>query len=411
MTDLDYELDVKVPDESEEEDAVAVESKKPGKRRARKKRKGAGAAKARKKRKQASESSEESDPDDDDDDCDGSGDDQDESGKPRKKGKRKQARGRATVPRKKGGRRQGKTPKAENSSKWQKCSSCKKVKDSKADFNADQNKCKECNNQLRCFNRAVEAQGCADKIKDLAQRDPGTHAKVVKEFVKERKKVMAAGEKMKFNIWEFAVTLMHTEGERLERRGRMMWKSYFLSWAQSDEGGNYSEHQAKQKWKEFEEDKTVTRDCRGPGGHLRLKIPMYDDIIDFKELARKRELKKGERLNSKAMAENKGGGASLRIKMVAGAAEEEDENAVDDLGDARCWKNVQEQMSLNQMDAALALQPSAEELADVAEHAKARRTSGSSWRSRPEPSHEDDSQESSYEGSSDEEGKAGWVQS
>ena len=56
---------------------------------------------------------------------------------------------------------------------------------------------------------------------------------VVKEWVKERKKMQEAGEKIKFNIWEFAVGLQHLQGERVENRGRMRWKGYSLEWAQT----------------------------------------------------------------------------------------------------------------------------------------------------------------------------------
>ena len=75
--------------------------------------------------------------------------------------------------------------------------------------------------------------------------------------------MQAAGDKVKFNIWQFVISLRHSEGERIEARGRVMWRSYFLSWCQTDEGGNLSEQEGKKQWQEHEANKPETSTDQG----------------------------------------------------------------------------------------------------------------------------------------------------
>ena len=338
---------------------------------------------AKKKRKRSKSPSEE--PSEDDKSGAQSASESEASG-PAKGGKRAKAKEKKKgPPRKKGGRRAAKGGVAagkQEGGKWQKCTSCKKTLDKSKDFHADQTKCKACSADMRAFNRATEAQGCSEKIQDLAKSDPGTHTRVVKEWVKERRKMQAAGERIKFNIWQFVISLQHSEGERLEARGRMMWRSYFLTWSQSDEGGNLSEQEAKKQWQEYESDKSVARDYRGPGGHIRLKVPMFDDVVEFKQLSRNRELSKSEKLNSKSMLENKGRAAGLRLKMLVGGGG----SAADNMGDQQSWDAIRQKMTTVQMDGELAMQPQAEDLVVDVQQKSKRRLSGASAASRAEES-------------------------
>ena len=105
----------------------------------------------------------------------------------------------------------------------------------------------------------------------LSRSEPAAHAKVMKEWVKERKGMQAAGEKIRFNIWEFAVgSSRHLQGERVETRGQVMWKGYYLEWAQSLEGGAFSEPEVKNKWRELKKDRrTSERSARTLATHSR----------------------------------------------------------------------------------------------------------------------------------------------
>ncbi|CAE7913471.1 unnamed protein product, partial [Symbiodinium necroappetens] len=354
-------------------------------------------AKRRKQKQSDSASSREDASEDGDDRCDSDEEPRDKKGKAAGK-----AKARDKKPRKKGGRRTGKNPKGK--SQFLKCTQCKKTKDRSLDFHADQNRCKACMADVRAFSRATESQGCQDKIQELSRSDPATHAKVgvVKEWIRERKKMQEAGEKIKFNIWGFAIKIQHAQGQRVENRNRMMWKGYFLTWAQTDEGGCLSEQQAKNKWAEYEQDESLPKDNKGPGGHQRIKVPMFTDIVDFTELQKQRELKKTEKLNSKAMQDNKSSTAGVRLKMLVGGAGAESD--LDCMGAAQqAWKSVHEKLTSNQLDGERALEPDAADLALDLQHQKARRASGASSGRRPDPS------ESSYgsEESSSDDGEGG----
>ena len=380
---LDVEFE-EASDVSEGREDASEAPRRHGKERGRKKssQKEKNARSAKKRRKPSKSPSEESAPSEAQShgsESKASGEKRGKQGKPNKKNK--------GPPRKKGGRRAGKggagaasaASTKQGGSKWQKCSACKKTLDKSKDFHADQTKCKTCNADIRAFHRATEAQGCAEKVQELSKSDPATHTRVLKEWVKERKKMQAAGDKVKFNIWQFVISLRHSEGERIEARGRMMWRSYFLSWCQTDEGGNLSEQEGKKQWQEHEANKKLARDFNGPGGHLRLKIPMFDDVVEFKQLSRDRELSKSEKLNPKAMLENKGGAARLRMKMLVGGGG----SSTDNMGDAQSWNAIRDKMNSSQMDGELALQPQAEDLIVDLQQKNRRRASGAS---RPDDS-------------------------
>ena len=100
---------------------------------------------------------------------------------------------------------------------------------------------------------------------------------------------------------------------------------------------------------------------------------MFEDVIEFKEVARQREITKREKLNKQAMQENKGGARSLRMKMVLGAA---GGNAME-IGEKNEWAAMEGKMKSSGFDGEIALQPQAEELAHEVQQ-KSRRSSGAS---------------------------------
>ena len=76
---------------------------------------------------------------------------------------------------------------------------------------------------------------------------------------------------------------------------------------------------------------------------------MFDDVVEFKQLSRDRELSKSEKLNPKAMLENKGGAAGLRMKMLVGGGG----SSTDNMGDAQSWNAIRDKMNSSQMDGEL----------------------------------------------------------
>ena len=261
------------------------------------------------------------------------------------------------------------TPKG---NRWKRCTSCKKHKDAKEDFHADQSKCKKCVADLRAFGRAAEQQSCSAKMASLAKEDPATYEKVLKAWIKEREKNVAAGTKLKFSIMDFTISLRKTEGSRSESKGRMMWKAYFLTWAQSIEGGSYSEKEAEALWKQYEADPKIPKDQKGPHGHTRCKVPMFDDVTDYSDLSKQRELAKREKVSKKVASDD--AAMSSRVRMLLGAGGE----AVDKFSND--WEQVQEKMVANNLDSGSALEPNAEELLQRLDQQRGRPSTGSSAR-------------------------------
>ena len=286
-----------------------------------------------------------------------------------------------------GSRKGGKMPRTSADEKWRKCPSCKKHKDSKLDYHADQSKCRKCVSDLRSFKRACETQKCEERMATIAKEDPSLHERAVKQFVKEREKASALGERLKFSIVEFVVSIKKSEGQRVEEKGRMMWKTWYLEWAQSTKGGGLSEGEAKDQGREMEADSSVIRDQRGPRNHLRLCVPRYTDIMDYDNLARSRELSKGEKLSQKQLQDEKVMSGRLQLLGSGGSS-------LDHFADAWDGKDGMEaRLKANNL-AASSLEPCIDDLAN--REVSKKRLSGASS-SRPAASSDSGSGYSSDE--------------
>ena len=101
--------------------------------------------------------------------------------------------------------------------KSQKCSTCKKIKDS-CDFHEGQGRCKSCSSHVRAFQRACEAQGITEKMQTLQQTDPKVYEQVMLKWIKERMKLDSVYQKVKFSIWEFAISVQQRTGLRKETK-------------------------------------------------------------------------------------------------------------------------------------------------------------------------------------------------
>ena len=205
--DLGFGLDAAdVKSEPSSSQEIADEPKRGKKRQISETRKKKTKKKARKRRRQSNSGSRVSENDEEE---------EDEKKKGNKKKPKAKAKARAV-----GGRKTGKGEKAEEGT-WKKWGLCKKLKDRKADFHQDQGNCKPCCAELRAFRRATELQGCQEKMQEMSRSDPQNRTKVLAAWIKERHRAAAVGEKVKFSIWELAVSLQSREGARHEGRSRM----------------------------------------------------------------------------------------------------------------------------------------------------------------------------------------------
>jgi len=183
---------------------------------------------------------------------------------------------------------------------WKKCGLCRKVLQHDS-FNQDQCKCKDCNNGTRQFNRMVEKQECGDKIKKLSAKEPRVIDETMREFIKERNRLLSVGEKIQFNVMDFIVKLKKSEGTRYARISEMMWETEYVEWAtKTAKGGYLSKEEAVANWEKWKQDAGHTRDQKGPRGFLRLKVNVTDQIQDYNDMSKEREVEKREKIGKKA---------------------------------------------------------------------------------------------------------------
>ena len=157
------------------------------------------------------------------------------------------------------------------------------------------------------------------------------------KWIKERMKLDSVYQKVKFSIWEFAISVQQRTGLRKETQKRMMWREYYIEHAQKAKGGGLSEAEAKLQWQKWEADKSHGRDWKGPRGHLRLEVPLYDDLYSFDEYSKNRELSKKEKLTSKQASSDV---MDSRLKMLAGAG---GGSSSTDLGSSK-WTAIENHM-------------------------------------------------------------------
>ena len=97
-------------------------------------------------------------------------------------------------------------------------------------------------------------------------------------------------------------------------------------------------------------------DWKGPRGHLRLEVPLFDvdDLYSFDEYSKNRELSKKEKLTSKQASSDV---MDSRLKMLAGAG---GGGSGTDLGSSK-WTAIENHMLSHGLSTD-ALEPDAEEM-------------------------------------------------
>ena len=176
--------------------------------------------------------------------------------------------------------------------KTKKCSRCKKPKPV-SDFYAGKASCKSCAKDLKNLENQAKSAKETEWYKSLDEKEVDA---LLAAYNKERDRAAKERSKVKFSI-TYKERLIHSAGLRKEGRRRLMTESAYIAWARSVEGGSLTANQADEKWKEMCSDPSVPTE--GEGTSLKVAVKIYDDIIDYDDVAKEREIERSQKLGNK----------------------------------------------------------------------------------------------------------------
>ena len=188
-----------------------------------------------------------------------------------------------------------------------KCSECHKTKDAAA-FNEDQNRCRDCFNDVRALYRVAKTQGCTAAVTELRTNSPRGFQALQKAFAKERDEVRRSGRKLKFQVHVFIQSLEKRAGFRSSEIGEMMWEGEFYAHCETAKMGFLSRQEANQLWKTYlaeaeRGDRATDED--GPRGYKRVWVKTKDQGEKYSDLSKARRYESQEQMRrvSEAQAE------------------------------------------------------------------------------------------------------------
>lgn len=217
---------------------------------------------------------------------------------PPKGGKGKKGKGR-----RKTSKGAGKSTPSPNKNKaedgYKKCKMCNKWKELD-EFYEDQARCKGCHNDTRSLQRIAKNQQASVDLKKMETEEPKMYSALLKSFAKERDTAKKAGEKLKFSVTQFKISYQSREGVQAAGLGEMMWEGEYKEFAKTAKAGYLSDAEATANWNAWLADPDHPRDRDGPRNYLRLLIKVKDQVKNFQEAARQKELTKEEKLGKNA---------------------------------------------------------------------------------------------------------------
>ncbi|CAJ1393983.1 unnamed protein product, partial [Effrenium voratum] len=174
-----------------------------------------------------------------------------------------------------------------------KCATCKKKKPV-SDFHQQQGTCKPCWNAIRGLKRFAKAQGQEVWLKALSETE---HTDLVKAYSKEHERATKERSRVKFSIAAYKEATVEQDGVRFEARRRLMTEKVFIEHAQTTEGGDLTKSQAEQKWQEMLGDPKTLK--VGEGKAVKCALVVCTDIVDYSDMANRREVERQQRLSAK----------------------------------------------------------------------------------------------------------------
>ncbi|CAJ1401414.1 unnamed protein product [Effrenium voratum] len=176
-----------------------------------------------------------------------------------------------------------------------KCATCKKKKPV-SDFHQQQGTCKPCWNAIRGLKRFAKAQGQEVRLKALSETE---HTDLVKAYSKEHERATKERSRVKFSIAAYKEATVEQDGVRFKARRRLMTEKVFIEHAQTTEGGDLTKSQAEQKWQEMLGDPKTLK--VGEGKAVKCAVVVCTDIVDYSDMANRREVERQQRLSAKML--------------------------------------------------------------------------------------------------------------
>ena len=120
---------------------------------------------------------------------------------------------------------------------------------------------------------------------------------LVKAYSKEHERATKERSRVKFSIAAYKEATVEQDGVRFEARRRLMTEKVFIEHAQTTEGGNLTKSQAEQKWQEMLGDPKTLK--VGEGKAVKCAVVVCTDIVDYSDMANRREVERQQRLSAK----------------------------------------------------------------------------------------------------------------
>lgn len=200
--------------------------------------------------------------------------------------------------------------------KVKKCKRCKRSKPL-SDFYQNQAGCKQCSKDMR--NLENHARSCKE-TEWLKSLDDTEKDALLQAYAKEREKAEKERSKVKFSLTTYKQRTVHAAGVRKEGRRRFMTEQAYYAWSRTPEGGAKTQTQAEQKWQEMLNDPMTP--TQGTGVEFQLAIHLFDDLINYDDHGKQREIEQQARLNNKMSAEDLARKTDLLVTAGVDAGEE-----------------------------------------------------------------------------------------
>eukprot|EP00438_Fugacium_kawagutii_P017544 Skav228532 [mRNA] locus=scaffold1887:1225:3868:+ [translate_table: standard] len=177
------------------------------------------------------------------------------------------------------------------------CKKCKKSRPT-TEFYQNQAGCKQCSKDMKNLENHARKSNEIAWFRSLSESEKDS---LLQQYNREKERACKENTRVSFSLTQYKKRTLHSSGLRSEGRRRYMSEVAFLAWARTPEGGHLTQAQAEAKWAEMCEDIEVPR--RGEGVGLQLAVHVYDELVDFNELAHQREIERLQKLNNKMTAE------------------------------------------------------------------------------------------------------------
>ena len=156
------------------------------------------------------------------------------------------------------------------------CRDCKKTLDVSL-FWADQASCKECAKDNRNLNGLAKNQKCTEWLRSLNVKEK---ADLLKAYRKAKEKAEKDRAKLKFSLIQYQESVKAQQGQRCERRKRLMSESQYMKYAQTEE--DLTKNQAEAKWQKMLHSPRYIKEGEAP--KQKIYVPLQKELLDYDDV-------------------------------------------------------------------------------------------------------------------------------